>query len=174
MAAATEHGKEALLLQSTVMSANVVFINIDWKKSRHGNRLRANMRTLGETIAGVVRNMRPAMICMSEVGEVPIPLTEEHMQQVADQTMQAWRDAATEHVELRSMFAVEAPYMTVYDARQVRCSSHRILTNLYPAQGKPRTAQAFLCCGPGDVTVDMINVHAPSGKKPSLMNNAKS
>ena len=34
MAAATQHGEEALLLQSTVMSANVVFINIDLGKER--------------------------------------------------------------------------------------------------------------------------------------------
>ena len=161
MAAATEHGEEALLLQSTVMSVNVVFINIDWKEVQHTKK---HMSTLGRTIAGVVRNMKPAMICMSEVGEASIPLTEEHMQQVADQTMQAWRAAATEHVELHSMFEVGAPYMTVYDVGQVQCSCHRILTDLYYAQGQPRTAQAFLCCGPGDVTVDMINVHAPSGQ----------
>ena len=53
---------------------------------------------MGGTIAGVVRNMKPAMICMCEVGEAMNPLTEENMQQVADQTMQAWRDAATEHI----------------------------------------------------------------------------
>ena len=27
-------------------------------------------------------------------------------------------------------------------------------------------AQTFVCCGPGNVTADVINVHAPSGKKP--------
>ena len=121
-AAATEHGKEALLLQSTVMSANVVFINIDWKKSRHSKaRLSHNMRTLATTIAGIVGNMKPAMICMCEVGEAHMPLTQMHMQQVGDQTMQAWRDAATEHGELQTMFEVGAPYMTVYDVSQVQC-----------------------------------------------------
>jgi hypothetical protein len=30
---------------------------------------------------------------------------------------------------------------------------------------EPRTAQTFVCCGPGNVTADVINVHAPSGKK---------
>ena len=30
---------------------------------------------------------------------------------------------------------------------------------------EPRTAQTFVCCGPGSVTADVINVHAPSGKK---------
>ena len=123
------------------------------------------MQTLSDTIYGVVRNMRPAMICMCEVGDVSHPLTEENMQQVANQTMHAWRDAATEHVELHRMYEVGAPYMTVYDVGQVLCSCHRILRGLYAAQGQPRTAQAFLCSGPGGVTVDTINVHAPSGQR---------
>ena len=96
MTAATEHGQEVLRLQSTAMSANVVFINIDWKASRHNKTLETNMMLLGWTIARVVRNMKPAMVCMCEVGEASIPLTKEQMQQVADQSMQAWRDAATE------------------------------------------------------------------------------
>ena len=33
--AATEHSPEVSLLRSTKMSVNVVFINIDWKASRH-------------------------------------------------------------------------------------------------------------------------------------------
>ena len=65
--------------------------------------------------------MKPAKIFMSGVGEASIPLTEEHMQQVANQTMQAWRAAATEHVELHCMFEVGAPYMKVYDVGQVQC-----------------------------------------------------
>ena len=121
------------------------------------------MQTLSTTIAGILHNMKPAMICMCEVGEAHIPLTDEEMQQVADQTMQAWHDAATEQVELHSMFEVGAPYMTIYDEIKVQCSSHRILKHLYHAQGRSRTAQTFLCCGPGGVTVDIINVHAPSG-----------
>jgi len=165
MTAATEHGQEVLRLQSTAMSANVVFINIDWKASRHNKTLEANMKLLGLTIAGVVRNMKPAMVCMCEVGVASIPLTKEQMQQVADQSMQAWRDAATEHVQLHCMFEVGAPYMTIYIDGSVQCSCHRILEGLYNAQGLPRTAQTFLCCGPGGVAVDVINVHAPSGKK---------
>ena len=31
-------------------------------------------------------------------------------------------------------------------------------------KGKARTAQSFLCRGPGGDTVDVINVHAPSSK----------
>ena len=55
--------------------------------------------------------------------------------------------------------------MTIYIDGSVQCSCHRILKGVYNAQGLPRTAQRFLCCGPGGVTVDVINVHAPSGKK---------
>ena len=59
---------------------------------------------------------------MCEVGEATIPLTEEQMQQVSNQSMRAWKEAATEHFrgaatehfELRSMFQVGAPYMTIY------------------------------------------------------------
>ena len=122
MSAATEYGQEAPLLQSTAVSANVVFINIDWKASRHNRTLEANMRLLGKTIAGIVRNMNPTMICMCEVGEASKPLPEEQMQQVADQSMQAWKEAATEHFELRSMFEVGAPYMTIYKDGPIRCS----------------------------------------------------
>jgi len=166
MTAATQHALEVLRLQSTAIAANVVFINIDWKASRHNTgRLEANMELLGKTIASVVRNMNPKMICMCEVGVASYPLTEEQMKQVRDQSMHAWQAAATGDFELRSMFQVGAPYMTIYIDGSVRCSRHRILTGLYCAQGKPRTAQTFLCCGPGGVTVDVINVHAPSGKK---------
>ena len=109
--------------------------------------------------------MSPTMICMCEVGNATAPLTEEQMQQVADQSMLAWKEAAAEHFELRSMFQVGAPNMSIYIHGPIQCSCHRILKNLYYAQGDPRTAQTFMCCGPGGVTVDVINVHAPSGKK---------
>ena len=149
MTADTQHGQEVLLLQSTAMSANVVFINIE-----------ANMKVLGKTIANVVHNMNPTMICMCEVGVATSPLTQEQMQEVADQSMHAWKEAATEHFELRSMFEVGAPYMTIYIHGPIQCSCHRILKNVYYAKGQPRTAQTFLCCGPGGVTVDVVNVNA--------------
>ena len=53
--------------------------------------------------------------------------------------------------------------MTVYRDGPIQCTSHRILKRLYFAQGLPRTAQTFLCHGPGGDTADVINVHAPSG-----------
>ena len=91
-AAATEHSAvalrssdlEVLPLQSTALAANVVFINIDWKATRHNKRrLKANMLLLSNTIFGVVCNMNPAMICMCEVGLAKYPLTLEQMQQGA-------------------------------------------------------------------------------------------
>ena len=123
------------------------------------------MSELGITIADVVRKMNPTMICMFEVGVAKVPLTQEQMHEVANQSIGAWKNAATGDFELRSMFEVGAPYMTIYITGAIQCSCHCILKNLYNAGGEPRTAQTFLCCGPGGVTVDVINVHAPSGKK---------
>ena len=97
--AATEHNQ-----QSTEMSTNVVFINIDWMSSRMHGTLNKNMKVLAQTIAGVVHNMNPTMICMCEVGVANCALSEERMQKVADQSTHAWKEAATEHFELRSMF----------------------------------------------------------------------
>ena len=164
---AAERDQPVMLLQSTALVANVVFINIDWKASRHNSTktTKNNMAVLGNTISTVVRNMNPTMICMCEVGEAAIPLSEDQMQQVRDQCTQAWSEGATEPVKLCCMFEAGAPYMTIYIDGKVQCSCHRIIENLYTtAMGQPRVAQAFMCRGPGDVTIDVINVHAPSGK----------
>ena len=147
------------------MSANVVFINIDWKSSRMNRTLETNMKILAKTIAGVVHNMKPTMICMSEVGVTKHPLSEEQMQQMANQCISTWKDAATEHIQLRSMFSTGAPYMTIYIDGPIRCSNHRILHDLYYAGGQARTAQTFVCSFPGGGSADVVNVHAPSGSK---------
>ena len=129
MAAATEPSKEAVLVQSTTMSAKVVFINMGWKKSHHVSaRLGHTMRLFDRTIADIVCNMKPAMICMSEGSESAILRTKEDMQQIADQVVQAWHDAATEHVELRCMFEVGEPYIKVYDVGRMSCSQASSLT----------------------------------------------
>jgi hypothetical protein len=84
---------------------------------------------------------------------------------VSDYCMSAWKDAATEHIKLRSMFTTRAPYQTIYIDRPIRCSEHRILNDLYSANGQPRTAPAFVCPFPdGECEpIDVVNVHAPSG-----------
>jgi hypothetical protein len=168
-------GGEARTAQALVLSgpdgSSIDVINV-----HAPSKLVINMKRLGQTIANVMQNMNPTMICMCEVGEATIPLTEEQMQQVSYQSMHAWKEAATEHFkgaatehfELRSMSQVGAPYMTIYKDGAIQCSCHRILKDLYNAGDLPRMAQTFLCCGPGDVTVDVINVHAPSRSKKKL------
>ena len=74
--------------------------------------------------------------------------------------MQAWRDAVTEHVQLHCMFEVGAPYMTIYIDGPIQCSCHRILKDLYYAQGDPRTAQTFMCTK--DVSKATLMKHLPA------------
>ena len=158
MVIATEHTQNSV--------ANVVFINIDWKASRHisAKALAKNLRVLDGTISSVVRKMNPAVICLCEVGEAARPLSAEQMQQVSNQCIGTWSATAVEAENLGCMFQTGAPYMTIYNESKVQCSCHHIVHDLYYAQGQPRTAQAFLCHGPGDATIDIINIHAPSGK----------
>ena len=72
--------------QCTVMSVNVIFVDIDWNKARHDTpkSTRRNMTILHETIAGIVRQMTPAVLCMCEVGAASDLLTEVHMQEIAN------------------------------------------------------------------------------------------
>ena len=79
------------------MGVNVVFVNIDWKTTRHVNEksARRNMQMLHETIAGIVLRMQPAMLCMCEVGEASNLLTQAHMQHISDTIEEAWQSAAT-------------------------------------------------------------------------------
>ena len=162
--AATEHSRQALLLQIPETSVNVVFIIIDWKPNRMNNTLNKHMERLANTITGVVRNMNPTMICMCEAGETKNPLSEEQMRQVVTQVISAWTAAATEDIQLRSMFTTGAPYVTIYIHGPIRCSDHRILENLYSAGGEARTAQTFGCSLPCGESIDVVNVHAPLGK----------
>ena len=137
------------------------------EKNRHQNHkaLDSNMKIVCNTISNVVHEMNPTAICMCEVGTEKRPLTEEQMQQVADQSIHAWKEALAEELEIRSMFQVGAPYMTAYIEGPIQCSDPRTLNDLYYANGESRAAQTFLCRGPGNIMVDVINVHAPSGKK---------
>ena len=130
MTTATEHRQEELRLQAPWrQSANIVYINIDWKASRMKRTLKTNMDVLKKTITDVAQNMKPTMICMCEVGDRNA-LSEDEMQQVADQSIRAWKDAATEHIQLHSMFTTGYPYMTIYIDGSIRCSDYRILHKL--------------------------------------------
>ena len=81
--AATEHR------QVTEMSANIVFVNIDWKESRMHKTLSYNLRRLSNTIKNVVSMMQPTMICMCEVGETSHLLSLRQMEIMADEVIRA-------------------------------------------------------------------------------------
>ena len=165
-AAATEHSPEGPVI--------VVYVNIDWKSSRMYAKLNHHMGLLTNTIKDIVMKMKPTVICMCEVGETVKPLSEEQMLQVAATSISAWEDAATisacKDVQPRSMYTTGYPYMTIYNHSHrapylFQCSGQKILHDLYKADGQARTAQAFVLSGPGGVSIDVINVHAPSGLK---------
>ena len=48
--------------------------------------------------------------------------------------------------------------MTIYIDAPIRCSDHRILRNLYNAQGEPRTAQTFVCSSPCCESIDNLKM----------------
>ena len=97
------------------------------------------------------------------------PMTLAQVQAMQRTIGAAWRAAATEHCvpHISFLYTERQPYLTTYDSQQCDCRYDRILSDLYVAAGEPRTAQAFLCCMPGDpddAGIDTINVHAPSGR----------
>ena len=126
---------------------NIVYVNIDWKSTRHNTQesCARNKRTLQETIASIVAQMRPDILCMSEVGVASSLMTEEQLEAVAEwcveqwkrtatgragagfrspeyQSEQAWK-AAQENFSLSVLYAKDAPYMTIYTiTRNARAS----------------------------------------------------
>ena len=156
------------LLQSTA-NTNIIFVNIDWKRSRHDNEesIHRNMTKLADTISSIVTSLKPGVICCCEVGEATNPMTKEMMSAVADTIRKAWEASATEHPAISFLFEEGAPYLTIWDDNQCKCKHGRILENVYDVPGHRRNAQAFLCIMPGESDeecIDVVNVHAPSGK----------
>ena len=95
--AATEHDTEQLSQSTTI--ANIIFINIDWKMSRHINPACTdkNLGILAKTTSSIVTNMKPAVICCCEVGTAMSPMTVEEMSVMMQAMREAWEEAATEH-----------------------------------------------------------------------------
>ena len=154
----------------------IVFVNIDWKKSRHATvgAERRNLEVLKATVTSIVTEMNPALICFSEFGEVGHPLPDEVIPRLQDAIENAWREAAlaTEQgwASERLAFAHPPgePYLSAWLPERIDCRHHELLTRLYPASGERRTAQMFLVTAPGEKDEDginVINVHAPSGGK---------
>ena len=155
-------------LQQRTAVANIIFVHIDWKRSRHANpaSTRRNLAVLANTTSSVVTNMKPAVICCCEVGTAKDPMTKEQMTAMAQAMKKAWEGAATEHPAISFLFSEEAPYLTIWDDNRCKCTHGRILKNVYNVPGHRRTAQAFLCTMPGERDeegIDVVNVHAPSG-----------
>ena len=149
---------------------NLIFGNIDWKQSRHDTQAaeRRNLLTLERTVSSIVQNMHPAVLCFCEVGVASIPLSDHEMRLLAELVQRKWSADATKHrnPDLRFHYENESPYLTVWDANQCDCRHFTIMQDIFDHK-EPRTAQHFLCCLPDTDDsdgVDVINVHAPSGK----------
>jgi hypothetical protein len=156
------------LLQSAA-DVNIIFVNIDWKASRHANAVstRRNLAKLWKTTCSIVTKMNPAVICCCEVGEAMNPMKSEHMSEIVGTMRKAWEVSCVEHPVISFHFEDQAPYLTIWDDNRCKCKRLRILDNVYYVSGHQRKAQAFLCIRPGendDEGIDVINVHAPSGK----------
>ena len=127
LSAATENGTGPLL-QSTVR-ANIIFTNIDWKRTRHANpaSTRKNLTLLANTTFEIVTNMKPAVICCCEVGTAMAPMTREQMSAMAHEMREAWKEAATDRPAISFLFADDAPYLTIWDDNRCKCTHGRIL-----------------------------------------------
>ena len=146
--AVTEHGTGPLL-QSTAV-ANIIFINIDWKRTRHATLActRKNLTMLASTTSSIVTNMKPAVICCCEAGTAAAPMTMDEMSAMAHAMGAAWERAATERTAISFLFKADAPYLTIWDDNRCKCTHGRILEDVYHVPGHRLTAQAFLCTMP--------------------------
>ena len=150
---------------------HLIYANTDWKASRHdtANAERRNLRVLERTVQSIVSNMHPAVLCFCEVGAATTPLTEQNMICLTQSVAAAWKDAATEHVEpdIKFHYVTTAPYLTAWDAKQCDCRYFRIMWKVFQHED-PRTAQLFWRClrdAEDSNGINVINVHAPSGKQ---------
>ena len=117
--------------------------------------------------------MDPAAICFCEFGEVLNPLKPIHVELLKQTIERAWKEnAATEHVQF--IYEAGEPYLTAFRSDRLDCRHSRTVRKLYYFPGEPRTAQFFLATQPGKpdaAGINIVNVHAPSGKK--KLTNAK-
>ena len=112
--------------------------------------------------------MAAAVLCLCEAGNVMSPSSLKEIEEVEATIQRTWEDAATEHVDpnIRFFYTEGEPYIIAFDANLCDCTHPRILRNLYVAGKEPSTAQAFVCCLPGQCVqlgMDISIVHAPSG-----------
>ena len=82
--------------QRSTTHINIVFLNIDWKASRHDTEQAStkNKKKLQDTIESIIANMHPDILCMCEVGLAQLPLTEGQMELVSEWCMEIWKRTA--------------------------------------------------------------------------------
>ena len=127
LSAATEHGTGPLL-QSTA-AANIIFVNIDWKRARHASERSTtrNLTLLANTTSSIVTNMKPAVICCCEVGTAKEPMLKEEIDAMEKTMREAWKQAATGCPVISFLFEDDAPYLTMWDDNRCKCKHGRIL-----------------------------------------------
>ena len=148
----------------------VVFVNIDWKASRHATVASANrnMTLLKTTVGSIIRTHEPVVICFCEVGESSNPLTLYQMSTVSQAIEDTWHELL-QSTQLQCSFKEGYPYLTVWDSSRVHCFNFHI-TKCYEPQPF-RTAQLFGMRA-ATLEVDIVNIHLASGK-PTLTDAAR-
>ena len=139
----------------------VVFVNIDWKKSRQETpkAKKSNMVIIEGTVRSIIQIHKPVVICFCEVGETDNPMTLSQMSAVSEVIEATWHELL-QSTQLKSSFTQGYPYLTVWDSSRVDCFNFHI-TRCYEPQTW-RTAQLF-GMRVGTLEVDMVNVHLSSG-----------
>ena len=150
--------EQRLRSDAALAGLGIVFVNIDWKKSRHATDVaeRRNLELLKRTVTSIVTEMKPSLICFCEFGEVGHPLPDNVIPCLQDAIESAWREAAlaTEQGLASEGLAFAhpsgEPYLSAWRPERIECRHHALLTDLYQASGEPRTAQMFLVTARGE------------------------
>ena len=113
----------------------VVFVNIDWKKSRHDNKKVAdkNLDLLKGTVRSIIKIHEPVVICFCEVGETSQPMTSSQMSALSEVIEATWKELL-QSTKLQSSFTQGYPYLTVWDSSRVDCFNFHITKGLYQHQ----------------------------------------
>ena len=141
----------------------VVFVNIDWKASRHNtvDSANRNMKRLKTTVRSIIKTHKPVVICFCEVGESSNPLSLDQMSTVSKAIEDTWHELL-QSTQLQRSFEQGYPYLTVWDSSRVDCFNFHI-TKCYERQPF-RTAQLFGMRA-ATLEVDIVNIHLASGKE---------
>ena len=140
----------------------VVFVNIDWKATRHDTVVAEN-RNLGllkTTVRSIITTHMPDVICFCEVGLSSHPLTLDQMSKVSQAIEDTWHELL-QSAQLQRAFKQGYPYLTVWDSSRVDCFNFHI-KKCYEPQSF-RTAQLFGMRA-DTLEVDIVNIHLSSGK----------